>query len=45
LALAVRVLAFALVVVAAALTPPPAVGLKRHGEGGISGSTPTPESA
>jgi hypothetical protein len=40
-ALAVRILAFALVIVAAALTPPPAVAR----DGGLAGSTPTPESA
>jgi hypothetical protein len=43
--LAVRLLAFVLVVVAAALTPPPSTGTEVGSESGISGSDPTPESA
>jgi hypothetical protein len=41
LALVIRLLAFVLVVVAAALTPPPASGVPDGGEGGISGSAAT----
>jgi hypothetical protein len=44
LALATRVLAFVLVIVAAALMPHPAAAL-RSGSDGIAGSAPTPESA
>jgi hypothetical protein len=44
LALATRVLAFVLVIVAAALTPPPTAWL-RPGRDRIAASAPTPESA
>jgi hypothetical protein len=44
-AVALRVLAFALVIVAAALTPPPAAKLHERGEPGMAGSAPRPESA
>jgi hypothetical protein len=44
-ALAVRLLAFVLVIVAAALTPPPATGLGGAGDGAMTGGAPTPESA
>jgi hypothetical protein len=45
LALAVRLVAFVLVIAAAALTPPPAAGHRGDGEPGLQASTPTPESA
>jgi hypothetical protein len=44
-ALVVRLLAFALVIAAASLTPPPTVGREHRGEPGMGGSTPRPESA
>ncbi len=45
LALAVRLIAFVLVIAAAALTPPPAHGMRGDGDAGLQASTPTPESA
>jgi hypothetical protein len=43
--LILRLLAFVLVIAAAALTPPPAPELRGGGEGGMTSSAPSPESA
>jgi len=45
LALVTRLLAFVLVIVAAALTPPPSAGLGGSGDGALPAGAPTPESA